>query len=75
MEDADGFVLGSVVELDLQEEDQTEHGVIRNALLKQLDEYVAGSKRIPAEVVASLKSIDDLSKLIDNIYWSYEFEA
>tara|TARA_R110001599_G_scaffold119118_2_gene288836 strand:+ start:17397 stop:19790 length:2394 start_codon:yes stop_codon:yes gene_type:complete len=67
MEDADGFVLGSVVELDLQEEDQTEHGVIRNALLKQLDEYVAGSKRIPAEVVASLKSIDDLSKLIDNI--------
>jgi|TARA_R110001632_G_scaffold1368_3_gene5520 ATP-dependent Lon protease len=67
MEDADGFVLGRVVELDLQEEDQTEHGVIRNALLKQLDEYVAGSKRIPAEVVASLKSIDDLSKLIDNI--------
>ncbi|ETI61914.1 endopeptidase La [Marinomonas profundimaris] len=67
MEDADGFVLGGVVELDLQEEDQTEHGVIRNALLKQLDEYVAGSKRIPAEVVASLKSIDDLSKLIDNI--------
>jgi ATP-dependent Lon protease len=67
MEDADGFVLGSVVEFDLQEEDQTEHGVIRSALLKQLDEYVAGSKRIPAEVVASLKSIDDLSKLIDNI--------
>jgi len=67
MEDADGFVYGEVVELELQEEDQTEHGVIRNALLKQLDEYVAGSKRIPAEVVASLKSIDDLSKLIDNI--------
>ena len=67
MEEADGFVVGHVVELDLQQEDQTEHGVIRNALLKQLDEYVAGSKRIPAEVVASLKSIDDLAKLIDNI--------
>ncbi|MBU1297006.1 MAG: endopeptidase La [Gammaproteobacteria bacterium] len=67
IEGADGFVLGRIVELDLQEEDQTEHGVIRNALLKQLDEYVAGSKRIPAEVVASLKSIDDLAKLIDNI--------
>ncbi len=67
MEEADGFVLGGVVELDSQEEDQSEYGVIRNALLKQLDEYVAGSKRIPAEVVASLKSIDDLSKLIDNI--------
>ncbi|ETX09756.1 peptidase [Marinomonas ushuaiensis DSM 15871] len=67
MEDAEGFVYGEVVELDLQSEDQTEHGAIRSALLKQLDEYVAGSKRIPAEVVASLKSIDDLSKLIDNI--------
>ncbi|MCW4629958.1 MULTISPECIES: endopeptidase La [Marinomonas] len=67
MEEADGFVLGRIVELDLKEEDKTEHGVIRHALLKQLDEYVAGSKRIPAEVVASLKSIDDLAKLIDNI--------
>ena len=67
MEEADGFVLGRIIELDLKEEDKTEHGVIRHALLKQLDEYVAGSKRIPAEVVASLKSIDDLAKLIDNI--------
>ncbi|MCS7487856.1 MULTISPECIES: endopeptidase La [Marinomonas] len=67
MEEADGFVLGRIVELDLKEEDKTEHGAIRHALLKQLDEYVAGSKRIPAEVVASLKSIDDLAKLIDNI--------
>ncbi|QUX95448.1 endopeptidase La [Marinomonas sp. CT5] len=67
MEESDGVVLGQVVELELLEEDQAEHGVIRNALLKQLDEYVAGSKRIPAEVVASLKSIDDLAKLIDNI--------
>ena len=67
MEEADGFVLGRITELDIQEEDSSEHNVIRNALIKQLDEYVAGSKRIPAEVVASLKSIDDLSKLIDNI--------
>ncbi|BDX02465.1 Lon protease [Marinomonas pontica] len=67
MEESDGFVLGRITELDIQEEDDAEHNVIRNALLKQLDEYVAGSKRIPAEVVSSLKSIDDLSKLIDNI--------
>ncbi|WP_137170016.1 endopeptidase La [Marinomonas sp. FW-1] len=67
MEEGEGFVLGRIAELDVQEEDDTEHNVIRNALIKQLDEYVAGSKRIPAEVVSSLKSIDDLSKLIDNI--------
>lgn len=67
IEEADGFVSGVVVELSLQEEDQTEYGGMRNALHKQLDEYVASSKRIPSEVVQSLKSIDDLSKLIDNI--------
>lgn len=67
MEEADGFVLGNITEVNLEEEKQDEHDVIRSALLKQLDEYVAGSKRIPAEVVTSLKSIDELSKLIDNI--------
>ncbi|MBJ7538842.1 endopeptidase La [Marinomonas transparens] len=67
MEDADGFVLGKVVEVEAEGENQEEHSVIRHALLKQLDEYVAGSKRIPAEVVTSVKSIDDLSKLIDSI--------
>lgn len=67
MEEADGFVLGNITEVNLEEEKQDEHDVIRSALLKQLDEYVAGSKRIPSEVVTSLKSIDELSKLIDNI--------
>ncbi|MCV2402185.1 endopeptidase La [Marinomonas sp. C2222] len=67
IEEGEDFVSGVVVELSLQEEDQAEHGVMRSALHKQLDEYVAGSKRIPSEVVQSLKSIDDLSKLIDNI--------
>ncbi|MCB5162411.1 endopeptidase La [Marinomonas algarum] len=67
IEEVEGFSLGHITEIENKVEDQSEHGVIRHALLKQLDEYVAGSKRIPAEVVASLKSIDDLSKLIDNI--------
>ncbi|TPE51303.1 endopeptidase La [Maribrevibacterium harenarium] len=46
---------------------ENEYSAIRHAILKQLDEYVAGSKRIPSEVVTSLKSINDLSKLIDSI--------
>lgn len=67
IEEAEGFDLGSITEVQLEEEKKDEHHVIRSALLKQLDEYVSGSKRIPAEVVTSLKSIDELSKLIDNI--------
>ncbi|GAB3477568.1 endopeptidase La [Marinomonas epiphytica] len=67
MEEQDDLVLGQVSELPFVEEDQSEYGPIRGALLKQLDEYVAGSKRIPSEVVTTVKSIDELSKLIDNI--------
>lgn len=67
IEDSESFVSGRIQELSAEDEDTAEYGAIRNALIKQLDEYVAGSKRIPAEVVTSLKSIDDLSKLIDSI--------
>ncbi|MEO9655323.1 endopeptidase La [Marinomonas sp.] len=67
MEEGEKFVVGNVSDLLTDEEDQSEFSAIRHALLKQLDEYVAGSKRIPAEVVTSVKSIDDLSKLIDSI--------
>ncbi|MEL0637231.1 MULTISPECIES: endopeptidase La [Marinomonas] len=67
IEEGDDYASGRITELEPEAENESEHNVIRGALLKQLDEYVAGSKRIPAEVVTSVKSIDDLSKLIDSI--------
>jgi len=67
LEDDGEFISGRITEIESEDDGGTEHTAIRTALLKQLDEYVAGSKRIPAEVVTSVKSIDDLSKLIDSI--------
>ncbi|TDO99630.1 endopeptidase La [Marinomonas balearica] len=67
LSDGEVFITATVEELASSDEDQSEYDAIRNALLKQLDEYVSGSKRIPSEVVTSVKSIDDLSKLIDSI--------
>ncbi|WP_417503623.1 endopeptidase La [Marinomonas gallaica] len=67
LEDGDEWVMATIEQLAEAEDDESEYPAIRNALIKQLDEYVAGSKRIPSEVVTSLKSIDDLSKLIDSI--------
>jgi len=49
--------------------------VIRNACLNSWTSSVAGSKRMPAEVVASLKVHDDLLKLIGQYLRHYEFEA
>jgi ATP-dependent proteinase. Serine peptidase. MEROPS family S16 len=67
LSDGEEFISATVDELAASDEDQSEYDAIRNALLKQLDDYVSGSKRIPSEVVTSVKSIDDLSKLIDSI--------
>ncbi|WP_067098734.1 endopeptidase La [Marinomonas atlantica] len=67
LENGDEWVSATIEQLPEAEDDESEYPAIRNALIKQLDEYVAGSKRIPSEVVTSLKSIDDLSKLIDSI--------
>ncbi|REG86492.1 endopeptidase La [Marinomonas pollencensis] len=67
IEEGEDYVSGRIMALEAEEENESEYSAIRSALLKQLDEYVAGSKRIPAEVVTSVKSIDDLSKLIDSI--------
>ncbi|RDL43210.1 endopeptidase La [Marinomonas piezotolerans] len=67
VQDVEEWVSASVEELPEAQDDESEYPAIRHALIKQLDEYVAGSKRIPSEVVTSLKSIDDLSKLIDSI--------
>lgn len=67
IEEGEEFASGRIMEIEAEADNESEHNAIRSALLKQLDEYVAGSKRIPAEVVTSVKSIDDLSKLIDSI--------
>ncbi|MFT2109613.1 endopeptidase La [Marinomonas sp. 2405UD68-3] len=65
--DLDNYVQAKVTEVDLSDTDDGSYLAIRSALLKQLDEYVAGSKKIPSEVVTSVKVIEDLGVLIDTI--------
>ncbi|TBR45003.1 endopeptidase La [Marinomonas agarivorans] len=66
--DFDDHMVAEVTSLDIDNDDTNEdHVPIRSALLKQLDEYVAGSKKIPNEIVASIKGIEDLGALIDSI--------
>lgn len=61
-------VVAEIVTLDNSaDEDGVDHAPIRSALLKQLDEYVSGSKKIPSEIVASIKGIEELGALVDSI--------
>ncbi|WP_191602834.1 endopeptidase La [Marinomonas algicola] len=65
--DLENYVEAQVTEVVSSDADESSYLAIRSALLKQLDEYVAGSKKIPAEVVTSVKVIDELGVLIDTI--------
>jgi ATP-dependent Lon protease len=65
--DLENYVEAKVTEVVSSDTDESSYLAIRSALLKQLDEYVAGSKKIPAEVVTSVKVIDELGVLIDTI--------
>jgi ATP-dependent Lon protease len=68
LEDEGEFVKANVEPLEeALEEEGTDYSPMRAALLKQLDEYVSGSKKIPSEVVTSVKAIEELGSLIDSI--------
>lgn len=66
--DDEKYVAAEISFLELQgEEPEIDYRSIRSALLKQFDEYVSGSKKIPSEVVSSIKGIEELSALVDSI--------
>jgi len=66
--DVGDHVVAEVIPLEaMVEESGVDYVPMRSALLKQLDEYVSGSKKIPSEVVASIKGIEELGALIDSI--------
>ncbi len=65
--ETENYVEAKVTEVASSDSDESSYLAIRAALLKQLDEYVAGSKKIPSEVVTSVKVIEELGVLIDTI--------
>ncbi|WP_108646050.1 endopeptidase La [Polynucleobacter rarus] len=47
--------------------DQSETEALKRAIVAQFDQYVKLNKKIPQEILASLSSIDDASRLADTI--------
>ncbi|PCH63820.1 MAG: endopeptidase La [SAR86 cluster bacterium] len=48
---------------------EKEASVLMRSLLSQFDQYVRLSKKVPPEVVTSISSIDEPSRLVDTIAW------
>ncbi|MEM6708192.1 MAG: endopeptidase La [Pseudomonadota bacterium] len=67
LEDAGSYAVASVQAFDEPETDAAQADLGVRTLMNQFERYVQGSKKVPAEVVASLSSIDDPARLADTI--------
>ena len=61
------YIHASVVVHEEPEIDPREGDTIARTLLAQFEHYVRASKKVPPEVLASLSSIDDPTRLVDTI--------
>ena len=64
---ADGYARAQVQLLDELEIPEREVEVFTRSLLSQFEQYVQLSKKVPAEVLSSLNSIDEPSRLVDTM--------
>ena len=62
-----GNVLPVDAEAEWAEADATELEALRRAVMQQFDQYVKLNKKIPAEILTSIASIDDPGRLADTI--------
>jgi len=60
-------VLPVDAEAERAEADATELEALRRAVMQQFDQYVKLNKKIPAEILTSIASIDDAGRLADTI--------
>ncbi|SMC72235.1 endopeptidase La [Polynucleobacter kasalickyi] len=67
IEDALGYFSCEVVPHSVEVVDQSETEALKRAIVAQFDQYVKLNKKIPQEILASLSSIDDASRLADTI--------
>ncbi len=65
--DADGHVLASVELLEEGEVPEREAEVFSRSLMSQFEQYVQLGKKVPAEVLSSLNSIDEPGRLVDTM--------
>ena len=64
---SDAFFSAAVEVPEPEEISERESEVLTRALLGQFDQYVKLNKKVPPEIVSSLSSIDDSSRLADTI--------
>ncbi len=63
----DDFFNAQAVSLEEKEYDDRESEVLVRSLVTQFDQYVKLNKKVPPEILTSLSSIDDPSRLVDTI--------
>ena len=61
------FFTAQTVAMDEEEADEREGEVLVRSLVTQFDQYVKLNKKVPPEILTSLSSIDDPSRLVDTI--------
>ena len=63
----DAMFTAEVTELKSQELDERESEVLTRSVMSQFDQYVKLNRKIPPEIISSLSSIDEPSRLADTI--------
>ncbi len=66
-EETDAVFLADATALESEVLDEREADVLTRSLLTQFEQYVKLNKKVPPEILASLSSIDDPSRLADTI--------
>jgi ATP-dependent Lon protease len=67
IEDSLGYFSCEATPQEISSVDQSETEALKRAIVAQFDQYVKLNKKIPQEILASLSSIDDASRLADTI--------
>ncbi len=67
LQETDGSFVAEVEKLEPPEYDERELEILGRSATNQFDQYVKLNKKVPPEVMSSLSSIDDPSRLADTI--------
>jgi ATP-dependent Lon protease len=67
IEDSDDFFIGDVEVIEEEQVSASEAEALVRSLMSAFDQYVQLSKKVPPEVMTSLSSVDEPSRLVDTI--------
>jgi ATP-dependent Lon protease len=65
--ETDEYYAAQVEQLDVEDVSGREAEVLSRSLMSQFDQYVKLNRKVPPEIISSLSSIDDPSRLADTI--------